>query len=310
MEGWIVFGVIVLAAIVAFVTWAIRTGNADDTWHQLLTKNLQDKFGSLDLAEIHDRELEPAVLALQEGDYFAVTTHFTKLADDLSSIASRSAVTDFDIRYARHLFDQAREAFLKKRNLFEPTTPIGTFFGPSKPVQFGETYVPAKSMKYGSDWISSGTEIFPLIAVTEVEVYADGQKIVNYTSRASLSSAMLGTVLPGSSLLWAVARPKVTRHEEDDREASILVSGENFELELEIDPKDKKDARFFAKQLQKQVEKIKGLEPSDSKSNKEQAKSTSAPQSGEEGVSLAKLTEMYASGLLTAEEFANLKKNL
>jgi len=165
-------------------------------------------------------------------------------------------------------------------------------------------------MRYGSDWVSSGTEIFPLIGVTDVEVYADGQKIVNYTSRASLSSAMLGAVLPGSSLLWAVARPKVTRHEEDDREACILVSGENFELELEIDPKDKKDARFFAKQLQKQVEKIKGLEPSDSKSNKEQAKSKSAPQSSEEGVSLAKLTEMYASGLLTAEEFANLKKNL
>lgn len=310
MEGWLVFGVIVLAALGAFVAWAIRSGNADEKWHQLFTANLKDRYGSLDLAEIHERELQPALLALKSGDYFAVTTHFTKLSDELSSIALRSAANDLDIRYARQLFDQAREAYLKKHNLFEPSERIGMFFGPTPQVQFGEVYVPAKTMRYGNDWISSGTEIFPLIAVTDVEVYADGQKLVNYTSRASLSSAMLGAVLPGSSLLWAMVRPKVTRHEEDDREACILVSGENFELELEIDPKEKKDARFFAKQLQKQVEKSKGLQPSDSKSKKESSKSKAESQDGEVGVSLEKLTEMYAAGLLTAEEFADLKKNL
>jgi hypothetical protein len=310
VEGWIVFGVVVLAALGAFVAWAIRTGNADQKWWQLFMQNLQDKYGSSDLNEIYERELQPAVDALKSGDYYAVTTLYTKLTDDLSSVSSRIAVSDLDIRFAKKLFDEAREAFLKKCNLFEPTAPLGSFFGPTQPVEFGGTYVPARTMKYGSDWVSSGAEIFPLIAVTDVEVYADGQKLVNYTSRASLSSAMLGAVLPGSSLLWAVARPKVTRHVEDDREACILVSGENFELELEIDPKEKKDARFFAKELQRQVEKSKGLQPSDSKSKKESAKSKAESQDGQVGVSLEKLTEMYAAGLLTAEEFSDLKKNL
>ena len=307
MEFWIFAGLVVAFAVLA---WAFKTAKSNDAWHELYAGELKEKFGSLDLAEIHERELQPAVLALQASDYYAVTTHFTKLADDLSALALRSAVTDFDIRYAKQLVAQARETFLKKHNLFEPSTSIGKFFGPTHPVQFGTTYVPAKSIQFGSDWISSGTEIFPLVAVTDVEVYADGQKIVNYTSRASLTSGMLGAVLPGSSLLWATVRPKVTRHEEDDRQACILVTGSNFDLELEIDPEEKKDARFFAKQLQKQVELIKG---SKSESQADEPRKTSRELDSPElttKISLAKLAEMYSQGLISEEEFSLLKENL
>lgn len=313
MESWVFITFVIVVGVVAFVAWSLRTDKQDTQWQQVFTQNLVDKYGSNNLAEIYERELQPALEALKTGDYFAVTTHFTKLADGLASISTRSAVTDFDIRYAQHMFDQVNAAFLKKHNLFEPSAPIGRFFGPTPPVEFAGKYVPASSMRYGDDWVSIGFEIFPLSAVTNVEVYADGQKIVNYTSRASLSSGVLGAVLPGSSLLWAMARPKVTKHVDDDREACILVSGENFELELEIAPGEKKDARFFAKQLQKQVEIAKGLEAASlhgdegTSTGKEIGEATAEDSTK---VSLEKLAEMYTQGLISAEEFATLKKNL
>jgi hypothetical protein len=299
------FAIFAAIIIPLFIASIFLTGKSNQKRKGLFESNLLEKMGSSDLDEIYRRELKPAVAALAKRDFFAVTAHFIKLEDKLTSIAFETKLGgalqwDGNDRYAYTMLETAREKFLQEHKLFEPEDCLD---------EFG-LYTAAVKYKFGKDWIAGNHEIFPLSNVTDIEVFSEGQKIVNFTSRASLGSAALGAVLPGSSLLWAMARPKVTKHEEDDRESCILIIGKDFEMEIQVDPDEVKDARLFAKRLQRQVEINKGLKPSDTTAKKAPAKSKAKPQKGDVGVSLEKLTEMYAAGLITADEFAALKEKL
>jgi hypothetical protein len=297
---------ILLAIVAPLFALSIYLGSkANLKRKQQFETNLLAAFGSKDLNAILERELEPAVAALAKRDYFAVTAHYVKCSEALSQVAFETKIKgalqwDGNDRYAWDTIQRAQDAFLARNNLFEPEEYIDAFSGTVSGIE----------VKFGSDWISGNQEIFPLSDITDIEVYSEGQKIVNFTSRASLTSAVVGAFLPGSSLLWAMARPKVTRHEEDTRDSCLLVIGDNFEIEVSVDPDDVREVRSFAKRLQKQVEIAKGIYVPQAKSDASKPKSKKRASAEPSNVSLKQLTEMYTDGLITADEFAALKKNL
>lgn len=163
-------------------------------------------------------------------------------------------------------------------------------------------------MGTGRDWVAYQYQILPLASVTAIELYSEGQKIVNYTSRASLTSAVVGAVLPGSSLLWALARPKVERHEDDLREMALLIIGEEFELDVRIELSQMEFARSYVRRLQRRVDKLHNIVPPNVTKKQPASKSTKNAPKPRPNIKLEKLVEMYSLGLLSEEEFARLKK--
>ncbi len=315
METLLIIIAVIVVAVIAFVAWSMSLDKTIAQSKNALVQSLNTEFGRSDLSEIFELELQPAVEAHKSGDLYAVTALFSNLMSRLTLLALRTFGNDFfgrnpDFTSAKRDFQIEAKNFLQEHNLFEPSTPISLFGGSKSIEELGYEIVPSGSIKFGSDWVALGAEIFPLVAVTDVEVYTDGQKYVNYTSRPSVGSALIGSVLPGSSLLWAMARPKVNRIVDDDRESCIMVIGEDFELELPIDPDKKKDAKVFARQLQNQVELAKGTRSEKSSPISSRDSNVDIPRENAVQLSLERLTMMYADGLLTAEEFSRLKAKL
>lgn len=165
---------------------------------------------------------------------------------------------------------------------------------------------------YGdSDWLDLRTDrvvvdfkSYPLSSGTQAEVFADGNKQVNYTTAAGA----------GSNLLDALSNPEVFQHVDDDRRYTLKISDPGWSIsvtsemedddrlflpyvpEAERGPDDLDLFRTFAARLNAHI-----------KTNFESKSSKSVQQRRDVADKLIELSSMLDRGLITESEFKKLK---
>ena len=300
------------------ITLRIIIGRKANARRQEIFETLtESRMGQADLDALVKERLTPALDALKKRDFLGVTATFWTLQNELLAIVPDVKITGFlkdwgdrNLNLQRGAIRHALKTFVEANKLFEPEPPeMGDEFFPrggsySDGLLWGKHW---QMLRWGRDWVAYQYQIFPLARVTAIELYSQGQKIVNYTSRASLTSAVVGAVLPGSSLLWALARPKVERHEDDLREMALLIIGGEFELDVQIEGPNMEFAPGYVRQLQQRVDKLHNNVPAKDTKKQTVGKSTKGASNPLPDMKLEKLVEMYSLGLLSEEEFTRLK---
>lgn len=288
--------IVIVTVILIFVANIFLDGKGSSKAEAVFADILEREFKVRDVDQAIEKGLKPAYKALAKRDFVEVSRIYADLVDKFYELMDDPAIkgAGSTVGFSQSIRKKL-ESIPEYEELFNPSEPIEEFFGTTS----------GSNIYLGDDWVRFRGEIFPIQATTTIDVFAEGEKRISYTSRASLTSAALGVALPGPAVVYALARPKTERHVDDDREAAILILGDNYEMEIQIEPDRLKGARSFARSFQRQIERQGGAKASEvkPKAGKKSDKPTSK-------TSLAKLVEMYEAGLITEDEFLDLKSKL
>jgi hypothetical protein len=317
MEPWVWVLVLGVPLVVVYRYFYFRAGRIKRNGQ--LESVLSEKLGVSNLNDAAIKLLQPALEAHKSRRFSEETRIFEEVEAQLHTIVLDTRLgndsdgkTDFSFNLQTKW---ALSRAITQLGLFQVEGQISELSKPLRQMSFEERFAlnsmseaELDELKFGVGWVKCGVSLHNLSSTTKVKVYSDGQKHINYTSRASLGSAAVGAVLPGPAVIYALARPKVVRHEDDDRELSIVVWDKDWEIDVDLDPDLKKEAKKFAEALQKQILKVGGtvsLSASRSRQTKPKAEKGKGPSTS--GPGLAKLVELLDKGLITETEFKQLK---
>ena len=319
MEPWLWVLVIGVPFVLIFRYFYFRAGRLKRD--ALLESVLIESLGVSSLNDAAMKLLQPALEAHKSGRFNEETRLFEEAEGRLHTIVLDTRLgndsdgkTDFSFNLqTKWAFSRA----ISQLGLFSVGEPIADLREPLRQMSFEERFARSSmsqaeldELQFGETWVKCGVQLHNLSPKTKVKVYSEGQKHVNYTSRASLGSAAAGVILPGPAVVYALARPKVVRHEDDDRELSIVVWDKDWEIDVELDPDLKKPAKKFAEALTKQVAKLSGSKvPAKNDSQETKTKVTKSMSSSGPKSDIGKLVDLLNKGLITEDEFKLLKGN-
>jgi len=165
-----------------------------------------------------------------------------------------------------------------------------------------------------SDRVLHGSMVWPFDASVQAQFFLDGQKQV--TTRASLSSALLLSPLPGSAIIPALARPKKETH--DKRIAEFHLAGDGWSTHVRTHPDQSAEMRSLAEQVNRHADRLAGLDPAlaDAPVTPASATPATGPPIGEEGApadlieQFERIAALAERGAITADEATALKSRL
>lgn len=147
--------------------------------------------------------------------------------------------------------------------------------------------------------IRCGNQEYLIDEFVEAQVYQDGE--IQITQRPTLTRMAAGSILPGSALIPGLAFQKKKKN--DLRETVFSVSGINWNLSVDISPKQVTNARSIATQINQVAKKI-------AKSAPVSTTELSTPTAGSKVDQLTKLESLRSSGAISEDEFVLLKSQI
>jgi hypothetical protein len=285
----------------------------------LLETVLLDSLGVSNLNDAALQLLKPALKAHKAGRFDEETRLFEEAEGRLHTIVLDTRLgndSDGKTNFSYNLQTKwAISRAITELGLFTVKNPIAELSEPLRQMSFEERFArnsmsqaELDELQFGETWVKCGVQLQNLSPKTKVKVYSEGQKNVNYTSRASLGSAAAGVILPGPAVVYALARPKVVRHEDDDRELSIVVWDKEWEIDVELNPDLKKAAKKFAEALTVHVAKLGGSKVQAKKDSPvPRTTVTKSARSSAQKSDIRQLVDLLNKGLITEEEFKLLK---
>ncbi len=148
------------------------------------------------------------------------------------------------------------------------------------------------------DRIVRGTDAYPIDEHTTAEVFLDGQKQI--VTRASLTSAAIGSILPGSAIIPALAAPSKKTH--DLRSAQLIIGSTSWSWPLQIHPDAAGAARAFAQRVNALAAQRRSMTTAPTELSIDPAPDVLTQ--------LERLAKLQEAGLVTADEAASLKATI
>ncbi|MCZ0710781.1 MULTISPECIES: DUF2510 domain-containing protein [Microbacterium] len=155
------------------------------------------------------------------------------------------------------------------------------------------------------DRVHRGAEARPIDAFTQAQVFLDGQ--VQVTSRPSMTAGLLGSVLPGTALLPALAFGK--KEKTDTRQAEFHVGSRDWTFSMSIPVQSVGSARSIAQRINAIAD---GMER-DARSSQISSSPTVTPSMSDDADLTSQIERIVAlerSGAITAEQATAMKARI
>ncbi len=155
------------------------------------------------------------------------------------------------------------------------------------------------------DRVHRGAGARPIDAFTQAQVFLDGQ--VQVTSRPSMTAGLLGSVLPGTALLPALAFGK--KEKTDTRQAEFHVGSRDWTFSMSIPVQSVGSARSIAQRINAIAD---GMER-DARSSQISSSPTVTPSMSDDADLTSQIERIVAlerSGAITAEQATAMKARI
>lgn len=152
------------------------------------------------------------------------------------------------------------------------------------------------------DRVHRGAEARPIDAFTQAQVFLDGQ--VQVTSRPSMTAGLIGSVLPGTALLPALAFGK--KEKTDTRQAEFHVGSREWTFSMNIPVQSVGSARSIAQRINAIAD---GMER-DARSSQVSSSPPATPSPSDDADLTSQIERIVAlerSGAITAEQATAMK---